>query len=82
MTELQEYWTLSLEAAADALAAASGAHTLPPGEVAARRRRLDLERAWLATVDWSRFGRRAEATVTLLEPPSNLTRPRLMRPAA
>jgi hypothetical protein len=82
MTELEQHWTRALEAATDALGAAAAAHSLPPTEVGARWRRLDLERAWLATVDWTRFGQSCGATIAVLEAPSKVARARLVRPAA
>jgi hypothetical protein len=82
MNELQRRWARAIEAATDALEASARAHALPPDEVAARRRRLAVERAWLATVDWPRFGKSSGATITALEAPSEVVRPRLVRSAA
>jgi hypothetical protein len=82
MTELEQQWIRALGAATDALEAAACAHALPPGEVEARRRRLLVEHAWRATVDWPGVGESTGATITVLEMPSRIARPRLVKPAA
>ena len=56
MDGLEQHWRDALESAVHALGAISVAHELPAGELALRRKRLDLERAWASAVDWSRFG--------------------------
>jgi hypothetical protein len=56
MNGLERHWREALESAAHALGAISLAHELPAGELASRKQRLDRERAWASTVDWSRFG--------------------------
>jgi hypothetical protein len=81
MTGLKQHWIHALDVAADALEAAARAHTLPADEGLACRQRLAFERAWLETVDWPAVGE-SEATVTLLEVPAKVARPRVVRPAA
>jgi hypothetical protein len=55
MDEFELHWREALDSAAHALGAISQAHELPAGELATRKRRLDRERAWASSVDWSRF---------------------------
>lgn len=55
MNELEQGWIFAIEVATDALAAGAGARTLPPNELALRRRRLAIERSWVETVDWPSF---------------------------
>jgi hypothetical protein len=73
VNDLEQQWALAIEAATDALA--------PPDEVAARQQRLAVERTWLAKVDWPRLGE-SGATITVLEAPSKVVRPKLVRSAA
>jgi hypothetical protein len=55
MDGLEQHWKDALASAVHALGAVSLAHDLPAGKVALRRKRLDRERAWASTVNWSRF---------------------------
>jgi hypothetical protein len=77
MNELEQQWARAIEVATDALEAIARAQALPPEEIRARRQRLALELTWLATVDWPRFGSSRGTTVTALEAPSEVVRPRL-----
>jgi hypothetical protein len=61
MDDLEQHWSRALDRAASALEAVACAHALPKDELGARRRRLGLEVAWAAGVDWARFGPAVEA---------------------
>jgi len=82
MTELEQQWVRALEVTSAALEAAVRAHTLPPDEIGARRRRLAVESTWLATVDWLGIGESDGASVTVLETPSSPVRASRVRAAA
>jgi hypothetical protein len=76
MNDLEQQWARAIEVARDALEAIARAQALPPEEIRARRQRLAFELIWVATVDWPRFGSMG-TTITALEAPSEVVRPRL-----
>jgi hypothetical protein len=66
MEDLERHWHDALARAGVALDAVASAHGLPGSEIAARRRALDQELAWVARVDWSRYRERSQSIAALV----------------
>jgi len=67
MLDLQGQWLEALEAAVAAVQAAALERCLPPQDIARHQKLLAAERAWLASVDWSRIDRADSARIVALE---------------